>query len=293
MRLILIIGFSGASKVTKAGLADVALTLDRPLVWGRPPSDVETAAFFARPTNQERGLHWHDYSPPWHLEKGGAKGLGLVEYCAKCESVELWINPEPNAQLSLIWLSDYLRPHEELVSRLTWVQMNYPIGSHSPGELIESHPSAIKILKDHLDVASAAWRAYRAPTPQVWLDLLDQDLSVLPGLRQTVVEMLEELPWPITGLGATEMRMLELISEGNLSPSEVFSGQSDSRRVFDYWEIGEVLDGLARCPVPAVSGLEEGPFAMEMYWDDKRRQRYEQSKLSLTPLGKAILAGLW
>jgi hypothetical protein len=64
--------------------------------------------------------------------------------------------------------------------------------------------------------------------------------------------MLEELPSLTTGLGATEMRMLELISEGNLSPSNVFSGQRSTRRVFDYWEIGEVLDGLVHCPVRAV-----------------------------------------
>jgi hypothetical protein len=290
-RLILITGFSGASTLTKAGLAEVALTLDRALVWGPPPSDVETAAFFAPPTNQKQGLHWQDYSPAWRVEQGGAKGLGLVEYCAKCVSVALWVNPEPNAQLSLIWLLDYMRPYEELVSRLTLVQADLSIGSHSPEKLIESHAPAIKLLKDHLDVASTAWHAYRAPNPQAWLDLLRQNLAVLPRLRQTVIEMLEELPSATTGLGATEMQMLELISEGNLSPSEVFSGKSNTRSVFDYWEIGEVLDGLARGPVPAVSGLNEGPFTMEMYLNRERHERYEQSQLSLTPLGKAILAG--
>ncbi len=100
--------------------------------------------------------------------------------------------------------------------------------------------------------------------------------------------MLEELPSCTIGLGATEMRMLELISEGRSTPSQIFSDRR--RRVFDYWEIGEVLDGLARCPAPAVSGLNEGPFK-DVYLHRERAERYEQSKLSLTELGQAILAG--
>src|SRR5256885_2281828 len=108
-RLILIIGLSGESPVIKAGFADAALTLDRQLVWGRPPSVAETAAFFAAPRESERHPHWHDYSPAWRLEKAGAKGLGLVECLAEYESVALWVNPEPSAQLLLIWLLDYLR----------------------------------------------------------------------------------------------------------------------------------------------------------------------------------------
>src|SRR5262249_19797358 len=51
-RLVLIVGFSGANTVTKAGLADVAFTLDRQLVWGPIPSADELNAFFAPLTDQ-------------------------------------------------------------------------------------------------------------------------------------------------------------------------------------------------------------------------------------------------
>jgi hypothetical protein len=292
-RLILMCGFSGASAFIKAGLADVALTLDQQLVWGSLPSEAKLAAFFEHRTNQKRGLHWLDYSPAWRVEEAGAKDLGLVEYCAKCESVALWANPDPNAQLWLIWLLDYLRAHKELVSRLALVQGDLPVFSLSAENFAKLPTLAVKLRDEHLAVASTAWRAYRAPTPQAWRSLLDQDLSVLPQLRQTVVEMLEELPSEITGLGATEMRILELIAEGGKVPSDIFPGHEsrNERRVFDYWEFGKVLDRLARCRMPAVSGLDEGPFSVEMHQDRERSARYEQSELSLTALGKAILAG--
>ena len=49
--------------------------------------------------------------------------------------------------------------------------------------------------------------------------------------------------------------------------------------------------GLAHGPAPLVSGLNEGPFTLEMHEDSDRHQRYKRSRLSLTALGEAVLAG--
>ncbi|WP_291690948.1 hypothetical protein [Bradyrhizobium sp.] len=217
----------------------------------------------------------------------------MIEFCARYEAVELWIDPDPNAQMTLIWLLSFLRLHEEVIAKLSLVQADSTIGSCPPEVLAKGRPPAVKISEDHLAAASMAWQAYCAPTPRDWFDLLETDLSVLPQLRRTAVELLEELPGRDTGLGATEMRMLELISEGDASPGDVLPGHKkrNKRRVFYFWEIGELLDGLVHCPVPAVAGLDEGPFTMQMCDDRARRRRYLQSRLSLTPFGKEILAG--
>jgi hypothetical protein len=222
----------------------------------------------------------------------GRKGLGLIEFCERCERVELWIDPEPNAQLMLVRLLDYFRPHAKLASKLTLVQANVVIGNMLPQALSKWTRGAVAVSEDHFKTASAAWQAYRQPTPRAWLNLLDQNLGALPQLGQTVLELLEELPMPATGLGATEMRMLELISAGDAGPFDVFPGyrKRNKRRVFNYWEVGSLLDGLARCPAPAVSGLDEGPFTLEMHQDTDRHSRYKQSKLALTALGEAVLA---
>jgi hypothetical protein len=137
-----------------------------------------------------------------------------------------------------------------------------------------------------------AWKAWLAPTPQAWFDLLAKDLSVLPRLRRSVMELLEELPERETGLGATEHRMLELLSGRKASPRGLFPGYKhrNKRRVFYYWEVGDLLDGLVHCPAPAIDGLNEGPFTMELHDDRERLRRYGKSGLSLTALGKAIAA---
>ena len=185
--------------------------------------------------------------------------------------------------------ADYLRSHAKVVPKLTLIQADADIGGHLPEEVATWRLPALKIRNDHLEQASAAWRAYRAPTPQDWFDLLSRDLSILPRLRQAVVKLLEELPMRVTGLGATEMRMLQLISEGIVNPIGLFPHHRHQRKVFGYWEAGSLLEGLAHCPAPAVSGLGEGPFAEEMPGGRLRHERYVKSRLELTALGDAIL----
>jgi hypothetical protein len=151
-------------------------------------------------------------------------------------------------------------------------------------------PRAVSISNDHLEAASAAWAAWRAPTPQAWFGLLGRE--TLPHLRSSVISLLEELPMRGSGLGATEMPILDLISAGHVHPYEVFPGHEkpNERRVFGYWEVGALLDGLAHGPAPAVSGLDEGPFDLDMHEDADRHGRYKRSRLALTELGKAIIA---
>src|SRR6266852_2194677 len=293
-RLILTTEDSGAGCLKGTGLADIVLPFGLRFVWGPLLSDAELATFLkARSTKHgSPGSHWLDFVRPWHLEKTEGKDLGLINLCERCETIELWVDPEPNAQMKLIGLLDYLRHHGKTASKLTLVQADVRIGNHPPKEVAQWRLPAVKILNDHLETASAAWQAYRAPTPQDWFNLLSRDLSVLPQLRQTVQELLEELPADVTALGATEMRMLELISAGNARPFDIFPGhrKRNQRRVFGYWEVGSLLDGLVRSPAPAVSGLDEGPFTLERHDDTNRLAPYKRSKLRLTALGEAILA---
>jgi hypothetical protein len=216
----------------------------------------------------------------------------LIEFCERFETVELWADPEPNAQLQLVWLLDHIRPHAPVVSRSSLVQTDTGIGDHPPADWAERRLPAVPIQNDHLETASAALSCWRASTPVAWFDLLARDLSALPQLRNTVTALLEELPARATGLGATEMRLLEFVAAGHVHPSDLFPGHQkpNDRRTLDYWAVGELLDGLAHCPAPAIAGLDEGPFDLELHDAKQRYDRYKNSRLSLTGLGKAFIA---
>jgi hypothetical protein len=291
-RLILTSDGSGAGALLGAGRADIVISLERRLVWGPPPADAELVAFLAPRTTQRPDSHGLDYISPGHLKQIGGKYLGLLEMCQRCETVELWMETEPNAQLLLIWLLDYLRSHAKAATNLALCHVDAPLGDTNPEQLAKWQFPVARITSEHFEIASLAWRAYRALTPLTWFNLLRKDLSILPQLRRCVVEMLEELPGRATGLGASEMRILELISAGYMHPFDVFPHyrQRFQRRVFGYWEAGLLLEGLALAPVPAVSGLAEWPFTLEMHNVRDRHERYKKSRLSLTEFGKAILA---
>jgi hypothetical protein len=293
-RLILTFSDSGAGALKGAALADCVIPFGLRLVSERLQSrdELDTLLLSCSAMRGASAPHWLDNLTDECFEDARSHYLGLIEFCERFDAVELWVDPEPNSQLQLIWLLDYLRPHANVTSRVSLAQTDFSIDGQLPTEAVTLRPQAVSISNDHLEAASAAWAAWRAPTPQAWFGLLGRDLKTLPHLRSSVISLLEELPMRGSGIGATEMRILDLISAGHVHPYEVFPGheKSNERRVFGYWEVGALLDGLAHGPAPAVSGLDEGPFDLDMHEDADRHGRYKRSRLALTELGKAIIA---
>jgi hypothetical protein len=268
-RLILTTSDSGAGCLKAAGIADKVIGIGYRFAAGPLLPESELAESFAT--------------------------FASFDFTDRFDAIDLWIDPDPNAQLILAWLLDCFRQRDALVAKLSLVQADISIAELTSERVLARQLPTDEIGKQQLELASSVWRAWRQPTPQDWLDLLSIPTSAPPLLRPTATALLEELPRQASGLGATEMRMLELIGEGSgdTGPFDVFPGyqQRNTRRAFDYWQIGELLDGLAHAPAPAVSGLKEGPFTLEMHDDRARHERYKRSKLSLTALGRDILAG--
>ena len=119
-----------------------------------------------------------DHFPPHRLGEFHPQGLDSLDLCERCEAVELWFDPEPNAQLMLVQLLDCLSSRENIVSKLTLFQADVDIAEQRPETISEWKPSGVKIRTEHLEAASMAWQAYRQPTPQHWFDLLGKDISV-------------------------------------------------------------------------------------------------------------------
>ncbi len=289
--LILTADDPGAGALRRGGFADLVVPILHRFVWGPLPSDADLSAFLAGRPPRQKMAHWLDFASRRELMAAGVRSQGLLEVVDRCDRVELWMDTRPNDQLVLIWLLDYLRHDAEIATKIVLRHVDTPL--HAPAWQIAEQTMGIAVSREHMELGHLAWRAFRASTPQAWCDLLKQDLSALPQLRRCVLEMLDELPGAATGLGASELRILELLSAGYERPLDVLPPFRErfQRRVFDYWEAGALLDGLALAPVPAISGLAEWPFSIEMHHGRERLDRYKASTLSLTPLGKAILAG--
>ena len=228
--------------------------------WSPPlPSPDKLATYVAtRSDKHGPGSHWSDYAGRWRQANKERKDLRLVEFCQPYETVELWLDPRPNDQLHLVWLLDFFCSHPEIMARLKLRLLDYDLIQASPEELGRWLVPAIGVTIDELETASATWQACRAMTPKPCFDLLGKDLSALPLLRPALLDLLEELPSGATGLGATEMRLLELIARGYERTNALFHLRGlRQRRVFSDWEIGSLLEGLAHGPTPAIAGLDD------------------------------------
>lgn len=291
-RLILSFDYIAEEAHKRTDIVDCVIAFRCNFAGGKPEWSGYLKTLLAPRPAQYVFEHWTAGLEGRSLTDAEACSLGLIEFCERFDAIELWADPEPGTQLQLIWLLDELRPHASVTSRLSLVQ-SATIDNHRPADWIAQRSHAVSVHADHLALASAAWAAWRAPTPVEWFDLLSQDLSPLPQLRNTMIALLEELPDRVTGLGATEMRMLELLAAGYVLPYDLFPryDRPGDRITYSFPEVGKLLDGLARNAQPAVSGLTEGPFDGTLHGSSGRLARYENSTLALTDLGKAILAG--
>jgi hypothetical protein len=279
------------SEFTRLGLADLVIFFPSRFVWGPLPASDELATYLGARTPAHRpGEHWSTYGSRWsRSENRSHEGLGLAEFCQQYETVELWFDTRPNAQLQLIWLLDYFRSHPKVISRLKFRLIEIEmIGLERFGTW---RPPVVDVVDRQLTTASTAWQAYRAATPQGCFDLLNQDLCLLPLLRPALTELLNELPSATTGLGATEMRMLEMIAEGHIGTNSLFHlGHLRRTRIYGECEHGYLLDGLAHGPCPAVAGLDDELRTLSRENLRDRHAAYLRSRLSLTELGRAIVA---
>lgn len=215
---------------TEFGFADIAIDLARfRFVWGPLPSQDELADHLGPRTANHDGIgarHWSDWGGSYwkHSQARRYRDLSLAEFCQHYETVELWFDIRPEAQLKQVWLLDYFRAYPEVVARLKLRLV--PFELIMLGKLGDLRPPSTDVRERELATASAVWQAYRSSTPEACFDLLQSDLSALPMLKPLLLDLLAELPGASTGLGASEMRMLEMISWGYANVNPLFHDQS-------------------------------------------------------------------
>lgn len=286
-RLILATSDFAGAALRQAARADLVIAIQRRFVWGQLPSQAALETLLqARSANRDLGTHWLDFIAAKYIAPMGGKDLGLLELCERCDSIELWADPPANDQLILIWLLDVLRPHRNILSKLVLVHTDIDVTDDRDVNLAQWRLPKLAVTDDCLRLASRAWNAYRASTPESCFDLLMEDLTALPRLRPALIALLEELPYRMIGLGASEYRMLELVSEGWETPARLVSEVFKERGVFDFRETESIPDRLAHCRTPVLASFPqktEKPDTI-VHWE-----RFLHSRLTVTDFGKAVL----
>jgi hypothetical protein len=283
--LILTTNDRAESTLRQTGLANVVLGFHPRFVWCKLPSDERLLMGLEHRSakHSNPGDHWLSAACPDALNGFGTRDIGLFELCAKFDSIEIWVDSRPNDQLVLVWLLDLLRPYREITTKLSLIHADDRIADYAPESVAKWKLPAFKVTESHLVMASRAWKAYRAETPESCFDLLMTDLMILPKLRSALIAVLEELPDSVTGLGASEMDILDFVNDGHTDPRRVTEAWW-MRDVFDEDDARDALLELGAHPAPAVL-LGDPAFNNE----DRYFGRSEW-KVTLTELGRSIFA---
>jgi len=241
-------------------------------------------------------MHWSDCvrvrQSPLIRRQDRAGALLSVCEAYGVDHIELWFDPEPNSQLQLIWILDYLLRFEpSLAKSLRLRRVDFGLRGADPSELRHRDVRQFDIAESDMEIASMAWEAYCAPTPELCAGLLDRPLGKLSFLKPAMEDLLSELPSTATGLGVTETRLLDLIASGRSRTDELFRPGTPEARVFDPWELGALLEGLAFGSAPAIAGLDSKLATLDPNDTRGRNAAFRRSRLSLTEFGRAVLEG--
>jgi len=236
-----------------------------------------------------------------YLAGAGGGDLGAIEFeltardrglamSSEFDRLVLWFEHDLYDQLQLLQVLDWFAMHPRAEGMLLLVQAEDYIGRQEPEAVERLAATAVPVTQAQLELAARAWGAFRQRTPEAWAHLLEEDTAALRFLRSAVVRMLEELPGA-DGLSRTERQMLATIeSAESITALGLFAAvqkQEDAQFMGD-WSFWRLLDQLALVEEPLVAGLEAAPF---QHSDLDLAKTYLTSRLALTSLGKAVLAG--
>lgn len=222
----------------------------------------------------------------------------ITDACNNAEPVTLWFEHDLYDQLQLLQILDILNDHTGhsclkliCIDRFSGVTPFHGLGQLTPAQLNSLYPLRQSISSQQLTLAKQGWAAVRSPKPSALMDFLKLQLSELPFLRASIIRLLEEYPSISNGLSRTEQQSLQQLTEGPLSPFELFdqNQQQEQARFMGDWGYWGIIAPLTQGDSPLLTTDDNQPFEYPPQLTDIRH--FNQQRLKLSQHGKAILAG--
>nr|WP_314073447.1 DUF1835 domain-containing protein [uncultured Roseococcus sp.] len=211
---------------------------------------------------------------------------GLASAASRYGRVVLWFEHDIYDQLILArCLAHFAETPPE---RLELVSTgHYPGGTRFIG-LGQLPPEALRLLWEErrpvpeaaLRAGRLAWDALRAPDPRPLAALAQSGTEGLPSLGRAIRRHCQELPWTSDGLGLTAGLTLRLIAEEAGNAGQVFGRLMMEREPLPWMTdliFRELLRELESPSEPVFTGLGD--------------EDWPRARLSITPLGRRVLAG--
>jgi hypothetical protein len=225
------------------------------------------------------------------IGEGRAEAEAKLQTAAACYGrVVLWFEHDSYDQLNLSrCLAQFA---ETLPARLEMVTLDHYPGAMRFIGLGQLPPEALRLLWDErkpvsvpqVQAGQTVWRLLRRSDPSALAAAAVAGLEALPYLARAVRRHCQELPWTGDGLGLTERLILELVAERPRRIGEVFRDLQHDREPLPW--LGDLM---LHTIVEAMKRAKQPVFTAA--FEDSDDRRWYRERLTITDLGRAVLAG--
>jgi hypothetical protein len=212
----------------------------------------------------------------------------------------LWFEHDLYDQLQLLQVLDWLAGENPgdtalrliCIDAFAGVERFYGLGQLTPAQLATLYPHRQSISREQLDLARAAWAAFRVAEPMDLAVLLASDTSALPFLRAALLRLLAELPTVGDGLSRTERLILKSLASGPQEPTAAFRASQEREDVpflgdtIFWWHVHT----LSTAAHPPLLARRDGKLVAPPRTLPSRHSS-ETLTLELTDVGRALLDG--
>lgn len=205
------------------------------------------------------------------------------------DRITIWLEHDLFDQLQLLEILHFLH-RERRTEGVVLVQADDFIATRSPDTVLGFRDAAIDVTPAMMSLAALLWDALTSPSPDALTKHLRTAMGAFRFLRAALGRFLEELPSRNGGLSRSERVMLSVVSQGGITPQDVFVRllASEEAAFMGDWNAFKILDDLSFAPEPLVAGLE-GEYPCR--GDREDIEAYLGSALSLTNFGRSVLRG--
>ena len=206
------------------------------------------------------------------------------------DEVILWFEHDLYDQLQLLQILDWCATHTRGVYDFNLICNTEYIGLSTPERLAERYLEKRPVTSAQIDLAVAAWSAFRSADPADLTRFLLRDTMALPFVAPALRRHLQQFPSILNGLSRSQQQALEVIGAGVSLLRQVYPAAHHQREEA-IW-LGDTtfaahLEEMIACPVPLIARTGDQPLHSitldgNAFW---------LQQVKLTEAGSAVVAG--
>jgi hypothetical protein len=211
---------------------------------------------------------------------GACELVGDTEELVRARRIVIWLDASLDDQLALAYLPALLEAVGASPEQIDLIQ--FPMGAN----LLHSHaapPPPVRLSQQDLDELRRAWSALVAPEPDALIAAAGSDYEPLPHFTRALRALLLRYPEKISGVNATELRLLEESRGGTKAARIIGNVLGELSAGVDHCGDDWLFRRLLRLGAPS---LAHPPIDLT-----GSTSAYRFVSARLTPFGERVLAG--